>query len=73
MMHLVTLALSLVALFGSAPTPTPAPVLTPAPVQRERFCRRLVAAIPEVCKAPPQDMGGCAELRDRLCPKEKKK
>lgn len=50
--------------------PRDVPIATPPANLRERFCRDLVASIPEVCDAPPADMGGCAALRDQVCPKK---
>lgn len=68
---LVVLTLYTAALFSGAPTPAPTstlpPVGSPATAQRERFCRKVVESIPEVCAAPPEDMGGCAEFRSALC------
>lgn len=84
MMTNFVLAFSLSALLGR-PTPTPVatppareaieapagvPVPTPPEDLRKNFCRKLVASIPEVCDAPPAEMGGCAALRDQVCPKK---
>lgn len=50
--------------------PRDVPIATPPADLRARFCRKLVASIPEVCDAPPEDMGGCAGMRDQVCPRK---